>query len=215
MGVYGFLLSVPAAMVLHGIAQAFSNGSRFWLYRRHIKWRVLTFYCIGALSVFSAFSFIQFVPHIGLVFILIGIFPFVALLLPKQINLNIERPSTSMSSGVTVTVAQMLAGASGPVLDIFYSKSTMSKEEVLGTKAVTQTVGHALKLFYYLNIMTISAKTIPVWVPPAVITAAIVGNYVGSFFVEKITDETFKRIGRYVITLIGIVYLTKGIEELI
>ena len=27
MGVFGFFLSVPAAMVLHGIAQAFSNGS--------------------------------------------------------------------------------------------------------------------------------------------------------------------------------------------
>jgi len=37
MGVFGFFLSVPAAMVLHGIAQTFSNGSRVWLYRRHIK----------------------------------------------------------------------------------------------------------------------------------------------------------------------------------
>jgi uncharacterized protein len=36
MGVFGFLLSVPAAMVLHGIAQTFSNGSRVWLYRRYI-----------------------------------------------------------------------------------------------------------------------------------------------------------------------------------
>ena len=26
MGVFGFFLSVPAAMVLHGIAQTFSNG---------------------------------------------------------------------------------------------------------------------------------------------------------------------------------------------
>lgn len=41
MGVFGFFLSVPAAMVLRGIAQTFSNGSRVWLFRRHIKWRVL------------------------------------------------------------------------------------------------------------------------------------------------------------------------------
>lgn len=41
MGVFSLLLSVPAAMVLHGIAQSFSNGSRVWLYRRHIKWRML------------------------------------------------------------------------------------------------------------------------------------------------------------------------------
>jgi len=39
MGVFGFSLTVPAAMVLHSIAQAFSNGSRVSLYRHLIKWR--------------------------------------------------------------------------------------------------------------------------------------------------------------------------------
>ena len=39
MGVFDFSLTVRAAMVLHSIAQAFSNGSRVWLYRYLIKWR--------------------------------------------------------------------------------------------------------------------------------------------------------------------------------
>ncbi len=64
MGVFGFFLTVPTAMVLHGIAQAFSNGSRVWLYRRHVKWHVLIFYCVGALFVLVAFSIFQFVPDI-------------------------------------------------------------------------------------------------------------------------------------------------------
>ena len=149
MGVFGFFLTVPAAMVLHGIAQAFSNGSRVWLYRHLIKWRVLVFYCIGALVVLAAFSIFRFVPDIGLVFILIGAFPFLALLLPDRIDLDMEKPRVSFSSGIVVTTAQMLAGASGPVLDIFYVQSAMSKEEILGTKAVTQTLGHILKLIYY------------------------------------------------------------------
>ena len=41
MGVFAFVLSVPAAMVLHGVAQAVSNGSRVWFYREHIAWHVL------------------------------------------------------------------------------------------------------------------------------------------------------------------------------
>ena len=152
MGVFGFFLTVPAAMVLHGIAQVFSNGSRVWLYRRHIKWRVLVFYCVGALVVLVAFSIFRFVPDIGLVFILIGAFPFLALLLPDRIDLDMEKPGVSFSSGIVVTTAQMLAGASGPVLDIFYVQSAMSKEEILGTKAETQTFGHILKLIYYSSL---------------------------------------------------------------
>ena len=56
----------------------------------------------------------------------------------------------------------------------------------MGTNAVTQALGHILKLIYY-----------------------------GSLIVERITDNHFKRIGRYAVMVIGIVYLAKGIAELI
>ncbi|MCB1647433.1 MAG: hypothetical protein KDI36_18365, partial [Pseudomonadales bacterium] len=72
MGVFGFFLSVPAAMVLHGVAQAISNGSRIWLYRHHIRWSVLVPYTIGALLVVGIFSWITLVPDKGLVFLLVG-----------------------------------------------------------------------------------------------------------------------------------------------
>lgn len=215
MGVFGLFLSVPAAMVLHGIAQAFSNGSRVWLYRRHIKWRVLRYYAIGAFAVLGLFATLAFVPSIGLVFILIGCFPFLALILPTSVNLDMERGPVSFFSGVIVTAAQMLAGASGPVLDIFYVKSEMPKEAILGTKAVTQTLGHILKLIYYAIIMTIASDLIPIWVVPAVVAAAILGNYCASLLVIRMSDHQFKKIGRYVISCICVVYIGKGIAELI
>lgn len=215
MGVFGFFLSVPAAMVLHGIAQTFSNGSRVWLYRRYIKWRVLGYYAIGAFAVLGLFATLTFVPSIGLVFLLIGCFPFLALVLPRSINLDMERGPVSFFSGVIVTTAQMLAGASGPVLDIFYVKSAMSKEAILGTKAVTQTLGHILKLIYYAIIMTIASDLIPVWVIPAVVAAAICGNYCASLLVTRMSDSQFKKIGRYVIIAVGIIYIGKGIAELV
>ena len=215
MGVFGFFLSVPAAMVLHGIAQTFSNGSRVWFYRRNIKWRVLGFYSIGAFAVLGLFATLTFVPSIGIVFILIGCFPFIALILPKSINLDMERGPVAFFSGIVVTTAQMLAGASGPVLDIFYVKSEMSKEAILGTKAVTQTLGHILKLIYYAVIMAIASDLIPVWVIPAVVAAAIFGNYCASLLVTRMSDHQFKKIGRYVIMLVGVIYIGKGIAELV
>lgn len=215
MGVFGFFLSVPAAMVLHGIAQAFSNGSRVWLYRRHLKWRVLGYYSIGAFLVLGLFAVFTFVPSIALVFILIGCFPFVAMVLPKSINLDMEKGPVAFLSGIVVTLAQMLAGASGPVLDIFYVQSNMTKEQILGTKAVTQTLGHILKLAYYLIIMAIGTTQLPMWIVPAVVAAAIGGNYAASFIVRRMSDNQFKQIGRYVIMVIGLIYIAKGVFELV
>jgi len=202
MGVFGFFLSIPAAMVLHGIAQAVSNGSRVWLYRRHIRYPVLGYYAIGAFLVLGLFATFTFVPSI-------------ALIMPERVNLNMEKPAVAFSSGILVTTAQMLAGASGPVLDIFYVQSDMSKEAILGTKAVTQTLGHILKLFYYGAVMTVAADLLPLWVVPAVVAAAVFGNYLASLVVTKMSDHQFRRIGRFVIMVIGVVYIGKGIAELL
>lgn len=214
MVVFGFFLSVPVAMVLHGVAQAFSNGSRVWIYRRHIRWRVLGFYAIGALAMTAVFAVFTFVPSIGLVFMLIGTFPFLALAIPKSIHLDMEKGPVAVLSGVLVTVAQLLAGASGPVLDIFYVQSEMTKEQILGTKAVTQTLGHILKLIYYGSVMAVASTQLPLWVVPAVVAAAILGNYLGSLVVARMTDNQFKQIGRYVVMVIGVICIGKGILEM-
>ena len=214
MVVFGFFLSVPVAMVLHGIAQTFSNGSRVWLYRRHIRWHLLAFYTVGALAMTGLFAMFTFVPDIGLVFILIGTFPFLALAVPKSINLDMEKAPVAALSGVLVTAAQLLAGASGPVLDIFYVQSRLTRQEILGTKAVTQTLGHILKLVYYGAIMAVAGTELPIWVFPAVVTAAVLGNYLGSLIVARMTDNQFKQTGRYVIMVVGVICIGKGIFEL-
>ena len=214
MVVFGFFLSVPVAMVLHGIAQTFSNGSRVWLYRRHIRWHLLAFYTVGAFAMTGLFAMFTFVPDIGLVFILIGTFPFLALAVPKSINLDMEKAPVAALSGVLVTAAQLLAGASGPVLDIFYVQSRLTRKEILGTKAVTQTLGHVLKLVYYGTIMAVAGTELPTWVFPAVVTAAVLGNYLGSLIVARMTDNQFKQTGRYVIMVVGVICIGKGVFEL-
>lgn len=213
MGIFGLFLSVPVAMVLHGIAQSFSNGSRVWLYRQHIRWGVLIPYSIGSLLVLITFVLVTLVPNKGLVFFLIGLFPFLTLIVPNQVHLNIEQPVTAFVCGLLVTTAQMLAGASGPVLDIFYVNSKLSRFEVLGTKAITQTLGHLIKLGYYGAFLGISTGQLPLWLMIAVIIAALGGNWLGKLVVDRLNDHLFRRIGRIAILLIGVAYIFNGLRE--
>lgn len=213
MGIFGLFLSVPTAMVLHGVAQAVSNGSRIWIYRQHIRWGVLLPYSIGSLIVLAVFMLVTFIPNKGLVFLLIGLFPFLSFVLPKKLDMDIERPPIALLSGILVTTAQMLAGASGPVLDIFYVQSKLTRFEVLGTKAITQTLGHLIKLGYYGLFLGISAESLPFWVILAVIAAALGGNWLGKVVVQKLDDSLFRRIGRIAILMIGIAYIGKAAQE--
>jgi uncharacterized membrane protein YfcA len=215
MGIFSFFLAVPAAMMLHGITQTFSNGSRVWWYRHHIRKVVLIPYTLGAFIILSIFSVTAFVPAAGLIFLLIGLFPFLAQMLPKSFNLDIEQPKTAFLSGLVVTLTQMLAGASGPVLDIFYLQSKLTKEEILGTKAVTQTLGHILKLIYYGSLMMSTGNNLNSWLITTVIAAALLGNFLGSLIVKRISDVQFKMAGRYIVLIIGAIYLAKGLSELL
>ena len=63
--------------------------------------------------------------------------------------------------------------------------------------------------------MTIASDLIPVWVIPAVVAAAILGNYCASLLVTRLSNHQFKKIGRYVIRVICIIYIGKGVAELI
>ncbi|MBC8476120.1 MAG: sulfite exporter TauE/SafE family protein [Gammaproteobacteria bacterium] len=215
MGIFSFLLAVPAAMMLHGITQTFSNGSRVWWYRHHIRKVVLIPYTLGAFTILGIFSVTAFIPPAGLIFLLIGLFPFLTRMLPKSFNLDIEQPKIAFLSGLVVTLTQMLAGASGPVLDIFYLQSKLTKEEILGTKAVTQTFGHILKLIYYGSLMMSAGNSLNGWLITTVIVAALLGNFLGSLIVKRISDVQFKMVGRYIVLIIGAIYLAKGLSELL
>ncbi|MFT5209316.1 MAG: hypothetical protein ACI9CE_001038 [Flavobacterium sp.] len=120
-------LSVLAAMILHGVAQTASNGSRIFLHRQHLRWHVFIPYTIGSMVTLSFFVWLTFVPNKAMIFIIIGSFPFLGLLIPRSINFDIEKKPIAFICGIIVTAVQLLAGASGPVLDIFYITSELDR----------------------------------------------------------------------------------------
>ena len=213
MGALGLLLPVAAAMVLHGVAQTASNGSRIVFHRQHIQWPVLLPYLGGALGALALFMVFIFVPDKALVFIVIGLFPFISQMIPDRLHLDIERPAIAVACGFSVTATQLVAGASGPVLDVFYVKSRLTRHQVLATKAVTQTGSHIIKLGYYLVVIGLTVD-LPLWVYGLIIAAAIVGNAVGKTIVARIDDAQFRTAGRIIILIMGTLFLANGIRLL-
>lgn len=214
MGVFCLLLPVAPAMLLHGITQASSNGFRAFLHRQNIKWKVLPVYFAGALVSFLLFVSINFIPSKSLVLLILGLSPFIALALPKSIDMDILKKRNSFLSGIVVTAAQILAGASGPVLDIFYINSRMNRFEIIATKAMTQTLGHLIKLVYYGLFLYINqdASSLQLALIPAVILSACTGTRFGKSVLEKLSEKQFQKYSRVAIILIGIFYIFKGVN---
>jgi uncharacterized membrane protein YfcA len=200
-------------MMVHGAVQATANGSRSWFLREHIQWRIMPLYGSGAATALAAFTALTLVPDAGVVLILVGVFPFLARINRRLSGLDITRPVTTFSCGVSVTAAQLLAGASGPLLDVFYLNTSLNRHQVIASKAITQTLGHILKLIYYGLIVGVS-DGIPWWLYPIYMATAVAGTRIGTKLLDRWNDEHFRLVGGRVILTIAAICIVKGVVDL-
>jgi len=207
-------VSVSAAMMLHGAVQAMSNGSRTLFLWRHVQWRILPPYLVGATLAVAGFAAITLVPDAGVVLVLVGAMPFIARITPRLSSLDMNQAPTAAVCGAVVTAAQLLAGASGPLLDMFYLNSTLTRHEVVASKAITQTLGHLLKLVYY-GVIIGNADTLPVWIYPVAMLIAVLGTRIGTRLLDRLADETFRRVSGWFILGIAGVCLVQGTRSLL
>jgi len=219
MAILVVLMPVATAMMLHGAVQAFSNGSRAWFLRQHVEWRILPWYGAGAALAVTGFAALTLVPDPAVVLILVGAMPWIAQLTaragPSGLGrLDISKPGTAVTCGVTVTTAQLLAGASGPLLDMFYLDSPLNRYQIVASKAMTQTLGHLLKLGYY-GLLASSAETLPAWLYLAAILIAVAGTRIGTRLLDKVADDAFRRVSGWVILGLGAVCVVAGARQLL
>ena len=218
MGVLLALLPLPAAMMLHGITQMAANGWRAWLWRVHVDWRVFRGYAFGALLALAAFIVLQFVVSKPVAYILLGLTPFLSLVLPSRLALNVDLRGHPLLCGVVCTALQLLAGVSGPLLDAFFVRSAMDRRGVVATKAVSQTLGHLIKIFYFGGISALSsgvAGGLSLPLMAACVALALTGTTLSRRVLEKMSDAHFRRWTQWTVMTTGTIYLASGVWMLV
>ena len=208
------LLPVSSAMVLHGITQFSANGARALILRKHLMWSLLPGYLGGAMLAVAAFSALLFVPDASVVLILIGLFPWLARLQPRFSVFTITRPASSVICGLSVTSAQLLAGAAGPLLDLFYLNSGLGRETIVANKALTQTIGHLLRIIYYGAIISV-ATPIPNWLFLVAAIAAVAGTRLGTWLLSRWNDQRFQEVSSQIILATGTICILQGSYQII
>jgi uncharacterized membrane protein YfcA len=211
MGILLALMPLPAAMLLHGITQLASNGWRALLWRSSVDWGVFRGYCYGSLFAVALFVVVQIVVSKPVALIMLGVMPFAALALPEKLHLNVERRGHPFACGIICTVLSLTSGVSGPILDVFFVRSKMSRHAVVATKAMTQSFSHILKIAYFGALVTTQRAQADPWVVAMMILLAFAGTQLSRSVLERMNDESFRRWTRRTVLSIGLFYLASGI----
>jgi uncharacterized membrane protein YfcA len=211
MGGLTLILPVSAAFVAQGLIQLVANGWRAILHRQHLRWRIVLIYAAASLAAGVLVSLIAFRPSKPLVYLLLGVVPAI-LWLPKGVlRLDAARAPDALACGFLVTALNLTAGVAGPLLDIFFVRTALTRHQIVATKAATQVLSHLSKVVVY-GAPLIAARALPAsffWPIALSIPLSMLGTVVGGRVLERLTDRSFIRWTRYIITAVGAAFLVE------
>ena len=211
MGILLAFMPLPAAMMLHGITQLASNAWRAFLWRNEVDWRVFRGYAYGALAALAVFAAVKLVVGKPVALVVMGLTPFVTLALPEKLHLNVERRGHPLSCGLICSALSLSAGVSGPILDVFFVRSKMGRHQVVATKAMTQSLSHVLKIFYFGAITAVEGGDVEPWLATVMVVLAFTGTSLSRRVLERMNDASFRRWTRWTVMSLGIFYLASGL----
>lgn len=211
MGALTLLMPVGTAFVVHGVIQLVSNGWRAVLNRRNIVWSVVGWYALASALAALAFGLVSFVPSRPLVLVLLGLVGFSVWIPARRLALDAQRPGHAFASGLLVTGTNLFAGVAGPLLDIFFIRTALTRHQIVATKAVTQVFSHLAKIAVYGWALAVGGGGFPWAAVLLALPFTLVGTRLGKAVLDRMTDAGFIGWTRWIVTLIGAVYLARGL----
>lgn len=213
MGALALVLPVAAAMVTHGAVQFVSNGWRAVLHRAHINWAIIGFYALGSALAAGALAFLTYNPTKAWVYLMLGLVPGLAWLPKGRFNLDAAKPAHAVACGFFVSGLNVVAGVSGPLLDVFFVRTEMTRHQIVATKAATQAFSHTIKMAFYGVPLFASAQATglpPWWFFVLAAPLAMLGTVLGGRVLDRMSDLNFLKWTRWIVTALGVVYLIQA-----
>ncbi|UJW84824.1 TSUP family transporter [Devosia sp. SL43] len=208
------ILPVGTAIAVQGAIQIVANGSRAYMSRAYIDWKILGLICLGLLAAGIVLFILRYTPDLATVCIAIGLLPILVWIPQRWLALDASKPLHAFVCGVLGGGLNLAVGVSGPTVDIFFIRTPMDRRKIIATKAATQVVSHAAKVVFYWNATMILTPLEWGWIAVAA-PFAILGTSAGHWVLQRLTDANFKSWTRLIVTAIGIYYLARGISLLI
>jgi uncharacterized membrane protein YfcA len=213
-GALALVLPVSATFVVHGMLQLVANGWRAILHREFVNWRIVAVYALGAFAIAGVIGLVVYEPTRATLYLLMGLAPLLVWMPQGWIKVDASRPGQAFVCGVAVTGMNLTAGVAGPLLDVFFVRTALTRHQIVATKAATQVFSHLMKIVVYgAPLFASGGKGVPpVWVFALAIPLSMLGTAAGGVVLNRLSDVDFKRYLRLILTGIGAVYLAQAVR---
>jgi uncharacterized protein len=199
---YALGLSPTVAVPLFAAVQFVSNLARTVAYLKHVEWRAAGWFLLTAAP--TPFLVAPFVAAANVHVILLLLAGLILVsLVPARDGAEplAQKPAVLLAGFLNGTIG-MFVGATGLFVGRLFLRPEWRKETVIGTLALTQTLGHFLRVIGYASAgFAVTQHAELLW--PLVI-AVIAGTFAGRALHRHLDETRFRRLFRGILLVLAL-----------
>ena len=210
---YAIGLAPAVAVPLHASVQFVSNLSRTLAYFRHVEWRAAGWFLLTAAP--TPFLIAPYVAaaDVNLILLLLAGLILTSLI-PSRGRAEPLRPTPSfLLAGFLNGTLGMFVSATGLFVGRLFLRPEWPKERVIATLAMTQTLGHLLRVLGYASVGFAVTEQLDLFVPIAL--AVIAGTFAGRGLNEKLDERAFRTLFKAILVVLSLKLIYDGATGLL
>lgn len=201
-------LDYAIVVPMHGIVQLWSSGTRNWVFRKHVNYKLVGYFLITFIpsAILGAFLWKLLIETENLqpyLKILIAVY---LILFLNGLSIKIrttDRGKLMLWAGAWSGTFALIAGSPAPVMAPFFIKADVEKRVFIGTWAACGVFIQLSKIPLFLFIWD-KINIDHAWLIALLASGVVIGVYVGKAVLGKISEELFRKLLKIILSIIGL-----------
>lgn len=209
---YAVGLAPTVAVPLFAAVQFVSNLSRTVAYFRHVEWRAAGWFLLTAAP--TPFLVAPFVAsaNVNVVLLLLAGLILVSLIPARDGGEPLPQTPAVLLAGFLNGTIGMFVGATGLFVGRLFLRPEWKKETVIGTLALTQTLGHLMRVLGYASAGFLVTQRGELLLP--LVVAVIAGTFAGKALNQRLDESLFRRLFKAILIVLSFKLIYDGLTGL-
>ncbi len=209
---YAVGLAPTVAVPLFAAVQFVSNLSRTVAYFRHVEWRAAGWFLLTAAPMpFLVAPFVASA-NVNVVLLLLAGLILVSLVPTKDGGEPLPQVPAVLLAGFLNGTIGMFVGATGLFVGRLFLRPEWKKETVIGTLALTQTLGHLMRVLGYASVGFLVTQRSELLLP--LVVAVVAGTFAGKALNQRLDETLFRRLFKAILIVLSFKLIYDGLTGL-
>lgn len=209
---YAIGMAPAEAVPLFAAVQLVSNSSRTVAYVRHVEWRAAGWFLLAAVPATILVAPYAAAVDADAVRLLLAGLILISLMPWRAVRLSLPARPAFVLAGLLNGALGLFVGATGLVVGRLFFRPEWNKETMIGTLALTQVLGHGLRVIAY-GLVGFSALAQPQLLIPLCI-AVVLGTVVGKRLNGRLSEQAFARLFQILLIVLSLKLILDGVRGL-